>query len=79
MSVRMPTHKVSLGRRMLPVRVDHIRVLLRIAVHGAVYGLLRRHRREHSIMPCVRVWSVLVELNLLSRHWIGTLHCYELI
>ncbi len=76
MGMRMASSKVSrLSRRLLPVLMNHIRMLLRMSSHGAVYGLLRRHRREHSVMPCVRVWSVLVELNLLGGHWIWAFHC----
>jgi hypothetical protein len=74
--VGMASNKVL--RSVLPVRVrvHHVGLLRVVAGHGAVDGLLLGgHRREHSVMPCVRVWSVLVELDLLGCHGEWAFHC----
>lgn len=51
-----------------------LRVRVRVCGHGAEHRLLAGHGGEHSVMPCVRVWPVLVELDLLSSHWIWSFH-----
>lgn len=66
--------KVSSGKlRGGPVLGGH--KVLRVVCHGAVYRLLARHGSEHGVMSCIRVGSILVELNLLGGHWVRGLHC----
>lgn len=53
--------------------------VLRVVCHGAVYRLFAGHGSEHGVMSCIRVRSILVELNLLGGHWVGSLHCNGLV
>ena len=50
--------------RLLPVLWVSVS-MVRVCHHRAVHWLLSRHRRKNSIVPCIRVGSVLVELDLL--------------
>lgn len=68
---RAPDKVRVLGRRRLPV-LGHVRV--RVSCHGAEHRLLAGHGREHGVMSCVRVWAVLVELNLGSGRGIWSFH-----